>query len=252
MRIKTGSSERLGRKNKRLEFVPAEEPFPSEAQAAFQKLVTDFSFPCIGAKAAWNSGAVSFGFYERMANDTSTKNLARDLEQFTQRNIQQMPNQLVTLIAVFRGPFDLDEREFEKLLWSQLQKLHDLDAPRFAWDVRVSFDPAAPEFSFSFAGQAYYVIGMHGNSSREARRFPWPTLVFNPHEQFEKLRSDGNWERMKQTIRARDYQLQGSINPMLSDFGETSEARQYSGRAVEENWQAPFKAVAEGKCPFSH
>ena len=180
-----------------MEFVPAEEPFPSEAQAAFQKLVTDFSFPCIGAKAPWNCGAVSFGFYERLANDTSTKNLARDLEQFTRRNIQQTANQLATLIAVFRGPFDLDEREFEKLLWSQLQNLHNLDSQRFARDPSVSSDPTQPEFSFSFAGQTYYVIGMHGNSSREARRFPWPTLVFNPHEQFEKLLNDGNWEHCR-------------------------------------------------------
>ncbi len=204
-----------------------------------------FPSPVSAQKRPGTPALISFGFYERLANDTSTKNLARDLEQFTRRNIQQTANQLATLIAVFRGPFDLDEREFEKLLWSQLQKLHDFDSQRFAWDPSVSSDPIAPEFSFSFAGQAYYVIGMHGNSSREARRFPWPTLVFNPHEQFEKLRSDGNWERMKQTIRARDYQLQGSINPMLSDFGETSEARQYSGRAVEESWRAPLSSAGE-------
>jgi FPC/CPF motif-containing protein YcgG len=154
------------------------------------------------------------------------------------------------MIAVFRGPFELHEGEFEKLFWSQLQELHAEDALRFAWDARVSCDPNAADFSFSFAGQAFYVIGMHANSSREARRFPWPTLVFNPHEQFERLREDGNWERMKQTIRSRDFARQGSVNPMLSDFGETSEARQYSGRAVEETWQAPF--VSSGKCPFGH
>jgi FPC/CPF motif-containing protein YcgG len=56
---------------------------------------------------------------------------------------------------------------------------------------------------------------------------------------------------MQETIRTRDLALQGTINPMLSDFGERSEARQYSGRAVEENWQAPFKAL-ERKCPFAH
>jgi FPC/CPF motif-containing protein YcgG len=238
---------KLKRRNR---FVSGEEPFPSEAQAAFQRLVTDFAFPCIGAKAALNSGAVSFGFYERLASDTSTKNLARDLESFTKARTQQSENQLATMVAVFRGPFDLDELEFEKLLWSQLQKLHRADTPRFAWDARVSSDPSAPEFSFSFAEQAYYVIGMHANSSRRARRFPWPTLVFNLHEQFERLRSDRNWERMKRTIRARDYQFQGSINPMLSDFGEESEARQYSGRAVEADWRAPFFPTV--KCPFAH
>jgi uncharacterized protein len=250
MRMKAPSRLKFRGKNNRSRFAPAEEPFPSEAQAAFQKLITDFAFPCVGAKAALNAGAVSYGFYDRLACDTSTKNLARDLERFTKRSTRQAENELATMVAVFRGPFDLSEREFEKLIWSQLQKLHEVDAPRFAWDARVSADPNAPEFSFSFASQAYYVIGMHANSSRQARQFPWPTLVFNPHEQFERLRTHGNWERMKQTIRAREVALQGSINPMLSDFGETSEARQYSGRAVEQDWKPSF--VPTTKCPFGH
>ncbi|HSP45414.1 MAG TPA: YqcI/YcgG family protein, partial [Chthoniobacterales bacterium] len=74
----------------------------------------------------------------------------------------------------------------------------------------------------------------------------------NPHEQFERLRADGKWKRMQETIRSRDVELQGSINPMLSDFGEQSEARQYSGRAVEDDWKAPFKPAHSGGCPFHH
>ena len=90
-----------------------------------------------------------------------------------------------------------------------------------------------------------------------ARRFPWPTLVFNPHEQFEKLRTDGKWKRMQQTIRERDVALEGSVNPMLNDFGESSEARQYSGRAVPEGWHPPVvrpegDANGSGRCPFAH
>ena len=160
-------------------------------------------------------------------------------------------SEYATFVAIFRRPRATDELEFENLLWQQLRRLHELDAAHFDWDPDVRSDPADPHFSFSFGGQALYVIGMHANSSREARRFPWPALVFNPHEQFERLRADGKWKRMQETIRARDLALQGTINPMLSDFGEQSEARQYSGRAVEENWQAPFKAV-ERKCPFAH
>lgn len=47
------------------------------------------------------------------------------------------------------------------------------------------------------------------------------------------------------TIRAREIDFEGSVNPMLSDFGQQSEARQYSGRAVEDNWEAPFVAAQE-------
>jgi hypothetical protein len=39
--------------------------------------------------------------------------------------------------------------------------------------------------------------------------------------------------------------LQGSINPNLSDFGVHSEARQYSGRAVEDAWKCPFRHGSE-------
>ena len=160
-------------------------------------------------------------------------------------------SEYATFVAIFERPRNLDELQFENLFWQQLRALHALDAAHFDWDPNVRSDPADPHFSFSFGGQALYVIGLHANSSRQARRFRWPTLVFNPHEQFERLRADGKWKRMQETIRMRDRELQGTINPMLSDFGEASEARQYSGRAVEENWRAPFKAV-ERKCPFAH
>jgi FPC/CPF motif-containing protein YcgG len=160
-------------------------------------------------------------------------------------------SEYATFVAIFQRPQRLDEMEFENLLWQQLRALHQHDATHFDWDPNVGSDPADPHFSFSFGGQALYVIGMHANSSRQARRFPWPALVFNPHEQFERLRAGGKWKRMQETIRSRDLELQGTINPMLSDFGVQSEARQYSGRAVEDNWQAPFPKVAS-KCPFAH
>ena len=43
-------------------------------------------------------------------------------------------------------------------------------------------------------------------------------------------------------IRARDMAFQGSLNPVLKNFGESSEARQYSGRAVPDDWKCPFHA----------
>ncbi|MNR56963.1 YqcI/YcgG family protein [compost metagenome] len=49
---------------------------------------------------------------------------------------------------------------------------------------------------------------------------------------------------MQDAIRTRDIALQGSINPVLARFGEASEARQYSGRAVEADWQCPFHSKA--------
>ena len=55
-----------------------------------------------------------------------------------------------------------------------------------------------------------------------------PCLVFNFHDQFEALRADGKYAGLQRVVRSRDVKLQGFINPMLSGFGEDSEARQYS------------------------
>ena len=41
-------------------------------------------------------------------------------------------------------------------------------------------------------------------------------------------------------IRERDLHLQGTVNPMVADHGQDSEARQYSGRQVGPGWAAPF------------
>lgn len=205
--------------------------------AAFRELIARPEFSCLGAKAALNDNACRFETFARMADGRSTTALARNLREFARTGADR---DYASFIAIFRSPTGLTEGEFEQLLWKQLRDLHALDPAK--WDERVSSDPRDAHFSFSFAGQAFYVLGLHANSSRAARRFRRPTLVFNPHAQFERLRSDGKWKRMQRSIRAREVALQGTVNPMLSEFGKQSEARQYSGRAVDGEW----------KCPFAH
>ena len=89
-------------------------------------------------------------------------------------------------------------------------------------------------------GTAYFIVGLHPQASRDARRTPTPTLVFNLHEQFEELRASGRFPSMRDKIRERDLHLQGTVNPMVADHGQDSEARQYSGRQVGPGWTAPF------------
>ncbi len=242
--------------------------FAIQAEQAFRDFVLRPEFPCLGAKAAFNLNSATVEVLDELGAAGVTDHLAAALSNFTRLvgrdsvepkprvgtdpgSTESLPTDYASFIAIFEQPRETSELEFERLLWKQLGLLHERDATRFDWDKSVAADPADPHFSFSFGGQALYVIGLHANSSRDARRFPWPTLVFNPHDQFERLRTDGKWKHMQETIRQRDRQLQGTTNPMLSDFGVESEARQYSGRAVEEEWQAPFPKAA-GKCPFAH
>jgi FPC/CPF motif-containing protein YcgG len=87
------------------------------------------------------------------------------------------------------------------------------------------------------AGQAFFVVGLSPQAERWARRFPWPVLVFNAHEQFEELRKSEQFPR----IRERDAELEGEPNPNLADYGDHTEARQYSGREVESDWVCPAR-----------
>jgi uncharacterized protein len=227
-----------------------------EMKASFTDFVADPAFPCLGAKAALNSGSQILRVYQELGKNQYAIELARDLEAFIFSEVRRT-NAFASFVAMFREPRALAEKKFEELLWSTLQQLHQIDVVRHAWNPTVSSDPANARFAFSFASEPLYVVGLHGGSSRRARRFSWPTLVFNPHEQFKRLRQDGNWTKMQQTIRRRDIALQGSTNPMLRDFGEQSEARQYSGRAVDSDWSPQFNVSgvqstkADG-CPFAH
>jgi FPC/CPF motif-containing protein YcgG len=229
-----------------IRIVPVEDDAAGEADlaaaaihGAFRAFVDDAHHPCVGAKSALHGATYRLGVYDELASPRSTGELARALASFV-ADPELIASDYATFVAAFESPREAEPAAFEALLWSQLQRLHrEDDAP---WDDTVSSDPEDPRFSFSFAGKAFYVIGMSPHSERIARRFPWPVLVFNPHAQFERLRASDRWSRMKEVIRARDTDLQGQINPSLEDFGARSEACQYAGREVEPGWRAPFRA----------
>ena len=229
--------------------------FASAAIGAFHGFVQNPQFSCVGAKSAVAHETVRLGVYDRLGSTDSAAGLARDLFTFTHEPAELTDSDFVTFVAMFREPGDLDEAAFESLLWDEIRQLNRLDSPLHAWDPAVSPDPDDPHFGFSFAGTAFFVVGLHPHSSREARRFPFPTLVFNPHAQFVRLKEAGRWSKLQEVIRSREDKLQGSLNPNLADFGSESEARQYSGREVEIDWSPPITLVTEppvrAGCPFA-
>ena len=221
-------------------------PLPASQEgvhAAFRAHVLDARFSCVGARAALNGGVYRLGVYGDMTDSGALAGLARDLFTFTQEQAA-LGSDFTTFAASFAGPVGADEGEFEGHLWTVLQTLYDVDRLYNPPDPKIAEDPEAGDFGFSFAGRGFFVIGLHPHSSRLARRFGWPTLVFNAHAQFDRLKADGRYPKMQTAIRAREMAWQGSLNPNLSDFGVRSEARQYSGRAVEEDWRCPFHTHA--------
>ena len=196
-------------------------------------------FTCAGAKAAMRQRTYRFGLYPDLGDPASSAVLAHDLAAFV-AEAPAIGGDFTTFLASFERPALSDEAAFEERLWTTLQQLHEVDAPHHAWAPDVSADPTDPAFSFSFAETPFFIVGLHPASSRATRRFAWPTLVFNPHRQFDALKASGRYERFRGVIRDAERRLQGDINPMAADFGERSEAAQYSGRKVDEGWRCPF------------
>jgi FPC/CPF motif-containing protein YcgG len=209
-----------------------------EIEREFADFVSSDSFSCLMGKGVVHRDGHIVRGYAPLGTRAATSALARDLTAFGHRARETVG--LRAFVAVFPDRAPRTELAFEARLWAQLQRLSDADDADASWDPSVSDDGDDPMFSFSFGGHAYFVVGMHAHSSRVSRSFRWPALVFNPHAQFGRLRGEGRFARIQKSIREREIEVQGSLNPNLADFGERSEARQYSGREVEEDWRCPF------------
>lgn len=214
--------------------------------AQFHAMILDAQYPCVGAKSALNHDHIEIQVAMDIRCPADDARIHTALAAFAER-YKADPQPFQSLAVLFRGPEDLSEKGFEQALWQRVQALSDIDAGKHQpYDPRVSPDAGDPHFSLSFGGEAFFLVGLHPQSSRPARRFMTPALVFNPHDQFERLRAQGRYEGLSQAIINRDVALAGSPNPMLAEHGDISAARQYSGRAVSENWRCPFHAHNEG------
>jgi len=200
------------------------------------------AFPCVGAKSAAAQEGIAFFEGGDLRDGGCDEALLAQLQVFAARTRED--ELFISFVALFPRTPRLDERGFEDALWQRLQALHRLDRRNFLWDPSVSSDPASPEFSLSLGGRAFYIVGVHPGASRKARRFGCAALVFNLHSQFETLREDGRYGKLRSAITDRDFAYSGSRNPMLKQHGESSEARQYSGREVGAQWRCPFSARA--------
>ena len=209
----------------------------SYSKSQFEDFIISKDHPCVMAQTVFSMDKVDFHEYDNFGSRETAKEILADLKTYIAA-YDFNSNDFLTFLVGFKGKQDYTEEEFEETLWRQLQYLHEEDDQ--PWDPAVSPDPKNNNFSFSLGGKAFYIVGLHPNSSRKARQAPYPAIAFNLHWQFEKLREMNTYHTVRDKIRERDIELQGNINPMLEDFGERSEARQYSGRKVGEDWKCPF------------
>ena len=208
--------------------------------ADYKAFIENKEFACVAARAALAHNQISCMVAGHMACPKDDVEILNFIYTFVDkyRNSTE-PFQSVSII--FDAPETFSEEEFDNLMWLRLQALSNLDARNFSYDNRVDINPQSPDFSFSLKEEAFFIIGLHPASSRPTRQFKYPTLVLNPHAQFETLRKNNQYTKMKSIIRKRDIAFSGSINPMLEDFGTASEVYQYSGKKYDQQWTCPLK-----------
>ncbi len=218
-------------------------PPPGDREQEVRELLHEFvsgdRFSCVGAKMALQRRSLRHRHYRRMADPAETRHLYDDLRHFAEHR-NEIDQHFATFIATFDEPRTHDEFAFETLLWSQLQLVHDLDGDVPAWHPNFDSSPESERFGFCVSGHPFFVVGLHGGASRLSRRFAYPALAFNSHEQFDRLFRMGVFRRLRSEIRRRELELQGSVNPSFVDY-PGQESRQYAGRETETDWICPFR-----------
>ncbi|KTD64301.1 guanitoxin biosynthesis heme-dependent pre-guanitoxin N-hydroxylase GntA [Legionella spiritensis] len=214
-----------------------------DIECLFRDKVLSGKFPCIGAKASITKGKYQFVLLDQMATEKSTVLLYQSLKAFAGMRTT-IDKRFASFIACFTKKGFLTAEKFEILLWNQLKMLHDIDESD--WDREVSSDINNPCFSYSIAGQAYFVIGMCPDHPRECRKFPYPILIFNSHHQFKYLKKIDLFYKIQKAVRLKEMEYNGSINPNLINVGEHSEALQYSGLKAEAGWKCPVHFDKKG------
>jgi FPC/CPF motif-containing protein YcgG len=194
------------------------------------------SFPCIMAKAVAKTGHLEL---IQLSDFKDTQKFLNHIYSFVD-HFRQNPRSLHSFVCVFDKPDYFNLNIFEQGFWRFLEEINLRDKELHLPDPLVDSDPKSKKFSFSLKSEAFFILLLHPQSPRWSRRFHHPAIVYNPHKQFENLRAKGIFEKVRDLTRKRDKELQGSINPMLSDFGEETEVLQYTGMKYDHPDEIPF------------
>jgi FPC/CPF motif-containing protein YcgG len=207
-------------------------------------MILNQQFPCPGARTAFTQGTYRFGLFDELGTKETAISLGKSLKKFIEDRAS-WDTMYTGFVSCFKEPIPMTHEQFAEFLWKMLQELHISDLSE--WDPNYSFDSESPDFAFCYGGLSFFIAGMHSGSPRFARRFAWPTLLFNVHDQFNQLREKGIFEKFRDRVRKNDTALQGHVNPASIDFGAQSEAIQYTGLIHSETWKCPFKHKLQEK-----
>ncbi len=201
-------------------------------------LVSQKNYPCVAALRSYHKDDYQVGFYGKFGEGEHWRELRNDLLFFLQEQ-KRTSSIYLSFWAVFEEQ-EFSEADFETALWKELSFLTSEEDRKNDWPANSVQDPADPGFRFALGGSEFFVVGLHSQSSRQARRFSRPAMIFNVFSQFDQLMKLGQYEGMVALNRERDQKFQGSVNPMVAAHGESWESIQFSGKMNPGTWKCPF------------
>lgn len=221
-------------------------PHDEDINNEIRSFILQKNYPCVAAIQSVVRNDYVRGTYGQFGTGTHWHRLRTDLLKFLELQ-RATQSRYMSFWAVFNAPVQTPDNElhFEKKFWKELSLLSSEEERAGDWGEINSSDPNDPAFCLSLAGVKLFVVGLHPESSRFARRFSRPAMVFNAFSQFEVFEEEGTYAAMVNIIRQNDLRFQGSINPMVLAHGDDWEAIQYSGRENPESWKCPFNFVKQ-------
>jgi len=219
-------------------------------QEDIRSFIFQKNYPCVAAVQSVVRNEQIIATYGQFGGGTHWQNLRADLLRYLELQ-RATQSRYLSFWAIFTnsGHIPDNEVDFEEHFWRELSLLSSEEERAIDWNKNDSSDPNDPSFCLSLNGTKLFVVGLHPQSSRLARRFSRPAMVFNTISQFEQFETDGTYIGMVNNIRNRDLNFQGSVNPMVLAHGDVWESIQYSGRDNHLSWKCPFQFMKQQNKP---
>lgn len=101
----------------------SEQPIVNEAFRAF---ILEENHPCLMAQSLFRMKQYELNLYRDFGSRPTAEQILEDLKNYIAR-YDFNSNDFFSFIAVFNVETELSELKFERLLWQQLQELHEAD-----------------------------------------------------------------------------------------------------------------------------
>jgi FPC/CPF motif-containing protein YcgG len=226
-------------------------PHENDINNDIRTFILQKNYPCVAAIQSVVRNDYVIGTYGQFGTGTHWHKLRTDLLNFLKLQ-SSTQSRYMSFWGVFTASNQTPDNEldFENKFWRELSLLSSEEERAVDWGNINSSDPNDPSFCLSLNGVKLFVVGLHPDSSRFARRFSRPAMVFNAFSQFEVFEEDGTYAAMVKNIRQNELKFQGSINPMVLAHGDAWESIQYSGRENPESWKCPFNFMKQKDKPL--